>query len=251
MLSLFERTTIAVSEEEAAKYPAEAISTAADGGLLAETLAMLKYPSGKMSYLSAVAFLGVKVPAFLAQQRQAKAIPEVLSPKMLHAKCAKDKCYLLLLDGARSAAHRAEFVEVVRQASAAAEGRTFAWVDGRCQHEFLEGLGLTQDQLPTLVYLYAEAKRLVRIGERLNEDSARRFVERVERGKSELLPFDKLRIQSRECSAFHREQEEAVSGGKPMSEEEKEMIRELLERDEEKRQAAELLGKKKRRKKRV
>lgn len=101
------------------------------------TVGISKYPYGKITYRGLLHFVGEFVPAYQDYVKRIKHLPQVDHPRDFKEKCGSEKCYLLLLDGARSQEHLEQQRQAVVAASAAGHGRTFVWIDANCHSELL------------------------------------------------------------------------------------------------------------------
>lgn len=183
---------------------------------------------GKFNYDDLERFLNVFVNKPKPEpEPEAEDLKEIKSRKQLDAECGEEGCYLLLLDGSQEKrATNAPFVSSAKRI-AAKVFQTVGSLDAKCHSEFIAPLEIYQEDLPAIIFLNPKFEKYSRLVGRIEEKAIDAFIQRVKSNKASWRPYDRLKLDSKDCVKEHERLKELESSGYEMSAEEAEILEQI------------------------
>lgn len=102
----------------------------------------------------------------------------------------------------------------------------FGWVDGICQYELRDKMGISEVALPNLAVYFVNKKMASRLVGKFVKDDLTEFLNIAMTGKSNMFDYPGIQIVDRDCDALRQDI--------PEDEEDDELVKEILSQSEKK-----------------
>ena len=149
---------------------------------------------------------------------------KAFTPKNFEKGCLKSPglCVIAMFDGELDD----ERYQVLKKIQAQMKGMSvsFGWIDGVCQYELRDKMGISEVALPNLAVYSPSKKMAARLVGKFVEEDINDFLKSALRGKSNMFPYDDITLVERDC--------EALKASFEATEEDDEIIKEVLSQSE-------------------